>query len=151
MSFGSDMGKFLTSSEAFEAQLLIGDREPVAIPFDKRELESYIKDYQLIIRMGIEDAPGSKNELTLEAGQGPLKSGMTYVIGSGPQAFIKASFALKGYIEYFPSDDYSGSLTIKQLSTDSNGKTILSGLFSIYFKSNDEDVKVNCSAFQVSN
>ncbi|ROM51338.1 hypothetical protein [Pseudomonas rhodesiae] len=149
MSFGKDIGEILTSGDRFEANLIIDHGEPVPIKFDHLELESYIKGLQLRIRLGIEDNPGSKNELTLEADKGELKAPMTYLIGPGQ--FIRAHFGLEGYVEYLPSS-YWGSLTVNRLETDeANNKTSMDLSFSIGWKATDgRELEVDCSKLEIS-
>ncbi|EZP65268.1 MULTISPECIES: hypothetical protein [Pseudomonas] len=146
MSFGSDIGSYLTSSDKFEAHLIIEGEEPTPINFDTYEV-SYIEGFQFFIRLGLEDNPGSKNELTLEARE--LKTGQTYPIG--PQApGIKASFGLEGYVEYFPAD-YSGFLTVERIERSDVGNTTLSLRFSIYFKPDGKpEMEVSCQTLELS-
>ncbi|PRA23962.1 hypothetical protein [Pseudomonas poae] len=149
MSFGSDMGEVSTSSDGFKAELIVEDQMPIPISFDKLELESYIEGYQIIIRLGIEDNPGSKNELTLEAGQLKLSPAMTYSIGPDSMP-IKASFGWEGLVDSLPSS-YWGSLTVNSLSTDEKGKTAIKVSFSIEWETKDgKEMTLNGSELQLS-
>lgn len=148
MSFGSDMGEFLTSGDKFEASLIIDGGQSVPIRFDHLELETYFKELQLRIRLGIKDNPGSKNELILEADEVELKVLMTYPIGQGQ--FIRAHFGLEGYVKYLPSS-YWGSLTVNRLDTDEAGKTSMDLSFSIGWTATDgRELEVNCSKLEIS-
>jgi hypothetical protein len=145
MSFGTDMGELLTSSNTFNADLIFGSNKKIPITFDTFEL-IYIEGAQFFIRLGFEDNPGSRNELTLEAKE--LKAGQTYPIR--PQApGIRAAFALGKRIEYFP-DEYSGALTVDRLEYK-DGHIALSMQFSIYFKPDGKgDMEVVCHALQIT-
>lgn len=149
MSTGSDTGRAPASSNEFKADLIIGNERRVAINFDDLELSSYIEGYQLRIRLGIMDKPGSKNELTLEANTLLLKPGMTYPIGP-PPFLIQASFGLEGYLEYLPKS-YSGNLSVNHLSDDRAGKTSIDASFSIQWQTaNEEEMEVRCSTLRLS-
>lgn len=144
MSFGSEMGAFLTSSDEFKADLVT----TVPINFDAFEL-IYIKDYQLFIRLGLKDNPSSKNEMIIEAGELKLGSGMTYPIGPKPLP-IQASFGLAGYLEYLPQT-YWGHLNIKSLVTDDAGKTTINASVLIGWETDDgNEVEVRCSTLNIS-
>ncbi|MGR3887772.1 hypothetical protein [Pseudomonas sp. 1152_12] len=146
MSFGSDMGSFLTTVNKFSGELINADGEKIALDFDSVEL-SYIEDYQFFVRLGLEGNPGSKNELTLEAGK--LKPRQTYPIGLRPLP-IQASFGWEGYLEYLPPD-YSGSLRIEHISEDENGKISLTVSFSLYYQAEDgEEMEVKFSTLKLS-
>ncbi|UNM21497.1 hypothetical protein K0P33_08570 [Pseudomonas sp. ArH3a] len=143
MSFGSGIGSFLTTVNKFSGELINADGEKIALDFDSVKL-SYIEDYQFSFSLGLEDNPGSKNELTLEAGKLQLEPRQTYPIG--PKLPIKASFGWEGYIEYLPPD-YSGSLSIEDISEDENGKIGLTVSFSLYY---GEEMEVKFSTLKLS-
>ncbi|MFL1543732.1 hypothetical protein [Pseudomonas sp. O39] len=149
MNFGSYMGKCLTSSDEFDASLIIRHKKPIPINFDNLELESYIEGYQLRIRLGIENSPGSRNELTLEADQLLLKPGVTYPIG--PKSLpVRASFGLEGYVEHLPSI-YWGNLDVNNIYTDKAGKTSINVSFSIGWDDKQgKEMEIKCSMLQVS-
>lgn len=144
MSFGTEMGGLLTSSDEFKADLIT----TVSINFDAFEL-IYIKDFQLFIRLGLKDNPGSNNEMIIEAGELELASGMTYPIGPKPLS-IQASFGLAGYLEYLPQT-YWGHLNIKSLVTDDAGKTMINASILIGWESDDgNEMEVRCSTLKIS-
>jgi hypothetical protein len=145
MSFGTDIGELLTSSNTFNADLIFGSNKKIPITFDTFEL-IYIEGAQFSICLGFEDNPGSKNELTLKA-EG-LKAGQTYPIRPEDPG-VRAAFALGNRIEYFP-DEYSGSLTVDLLEYK-DGRIALSMQFSIYFKPDGKgDMEVVCHALQIT-
>ncbi len=147
MGFGSDMGNFLPSDNEFSGYLVNERDEKDSVDFDAFEL-IYIEGSYCFIRLGLEHRPGSKNELTLEAGQLQLRPGMTYPLGPKPCA-VQATFGWEGYLEFLPPD-YSGSVTIKQMSK-TDDKTVLSGSFSIYFTApSQEEMELRCTHFQIS-
>ncbi|MDT9631217.1 hypothetical protein F6S08_08215 [Pseudomonas sp. JV449] len=145
MSFGTEMGEFLTSSNTFNADLIFGNKKKIPITFDTFEL-IYIEGSQFFIRLGFEGNPGSRNELTLEAKE--LKAGQTYPIR--PQdTGIRATFAFGARIEYFPAE-YSGFLTVDRLEYK-DGHLALSMQFSIYFEPQGKgDMEVVCHALQIT-
>ena len=151
MSFGAIVGEALTTSNEFKAGLIIDidEDETVPIVFDKFEL-IYMKGFQFFLRLGLEDKPGSKNELTLEAKE--LKAGQTYPIRPQDPG-VRASFALDTYVEYFPAD-YSGYLNVGNIERGDDGKIKVSLQFAIYFKPDDKDGKpemeVRCHALELS-
>lgn len=150
MSFGTDMGAFLTSSNTLRAELI----KTVPIQFDSFEL-SYIEGHQLRIRLGIKDNPGSKNELTLEAdGDGAeraftLKENMTYIIGPG-ECLIHATFGLEGDVEYSPQE-YWGNLVVKSISSDGSGEASINVRFSLGWTTDDgREIEVKCSTLEIN-
>ena len=144
MSFGSEMGNFLTSKDEFKADL----NQTVPINFNAFKL-TYIKGNQLFIRLGLEDNPGSKNELTLKAGELVLGAAMTYPIGPKPLP-IQANFAMEGYLEYLPLD-YWGHLTISSLVTDGAGTAMIQASFSIGWQADGgNEMEVRCSTLTIS-
>jgi len=155
MSFGSDMGTFLTSPNAFDAELTVGNEAPAAIYFDHCEVESYIPGYQFILRAGYMDNPGSKNELFLGANPDGTEQGftltpdMTYIIGPGV-GHIHASFGLEGYVENLPNV-YWGDLNCESIVTDDMGKTTFNMRFSIgWVDDQGNDVELRCTALEVT-
>ena len=147
MGFRSDMGNFLSSDDGFSGYLISNDDDKKEV-VDFDALELIIDGSYCCIRLGLEHRPGSKNELTLEAGQLQLRPGMTYPLGPKPCA-VQATFGWEGYLEFLPPD-YSGSVTIKQMSK-TDDKTVLSGSFSIYFTApNQEEMELRCTHFQIS-
>ncbi|WP_025855328.1 hypothetical protein [Pseudomonas sp. CHM02] len=149
MSFGSEMGEFLTSSNEFKADLI----KTVPIGFDNFEF-GYIEGFQLRIRLGIAENPGSRNELTLEAdGDGAanaftLKENMTYIIGPG-NGLIHATFGLEGEVAYSPKE-YWGDLNVKSLSTVA-GQTTINARFSIGWETDDgNEMELRCSTLKIS-
>lgn len=150
MSFGSDMGEFLTSSNTFKADLI----KTVPIDFNSFEL-SYIEGYQLRIRLGIEEHPGSQNELTLEAdGDGAqhpftLKENMTYAIGPD-EGLIHATFGLDGEVEYSPQA-YWGNLTVNSIFGDGSGKTSINVGFSFAWTTDEgKEIEIKCSTLEIN-
>ncbi|WP_460137472.1 hypothetical protein [Pseudomonas sp. S1_E04] len=145
MGTESDTEASRTASNEFKADVI----RSVPINFDALELSSYIEGYQLRIRLGIMDNPGSKNELTLEADNLPLEPGMKYDIGPPPFP-IQASFGLEGYLEYLPKS-YSGNLSVNHLSDDGAGKASIDVSFSIKWQTgNGEGMEVKCSTLRLS-
>lgn len=155
MSFGTEMGEFLTSSNTFNADLIFGNKKKIPITFDTFEL-IYIEGSQFFIRLGFEDNPGSRNELTLEVkcpDNKPLeaiefKAGQTYPIRPQDPG-IRATFAFGARIEYSPAE-YSGFLTVDRLEYK-DGHLALSMQFSIYFEPQGKgDMEVVCHALQIT-
>lgn len=145
MSFGTEMGGLLTSSNVFNADLIYRSKKKIPITFDTFEL-IYIEGSQFSICLGFEDNPGSRNELTLKAKE--LKAGQTYPIRPEDPG-VRAAFALGNRIEYFP-DEYSGSLTVDRVEYK-DGHIALSMQFSIYFKPDGKgDMEVVCHALQIT-
>jgi len=155
MSCGTEMGEFLTSSNTFNADLIFGNKKKIPITFDTFEL-IYIEGSQFFIRLGFEDNPGSRNELTLEVKRPdnkPLeaiefKAGQTYPIRPQDPG-IRATFAFGARIEYFPAE-YSGFLTVDRLEYK-DGHLALSMQFSIYFEPQGKgDMEVVCHPLQIT-
>jgi len=145
MSFGTEMGESLTSSNTLNADLIFGNKKKIPITFDTFEL-IYIEGFQFFIRLGFEDNPGSRNELILETKE--LKTGQTYPIRPQDPG-IRAAFALGKRIEYFPAE-YSGFLTVDRLEYK-DGHIALSMQFSIYFEPDGKgDMEVVCHALQIT-
>jgi len=145
MSFGTEMGESLTSSNTFNADLIFGNKKKIPITFDTFEL-IYIEGFQFFIRLGFEDNPGSRNELILETKE--LKTGQTYPIRPQDPG-IRAAFALGKRIEYFPAE-YSGFLTVDRLEYKED-HIALSMQFSIYFEPDGKgDMEVVCHALQIT-
>jgi hypothetical protein len=145
MSFGTEVGKFLTSSNVFKADLIIGDEQKIPLAFDTFEL-IYIEGYQFFIRFGREDSPGSRNELTLEAKE--LKAGQTYPIQPQDPG-VRATFALEEHIEYSPAH-YSGMLTVDRLGYR-DGTLDIGMRFSLYFESPEKgEMEVVCQVLELT-
>lgn len=145
MSFGTEMGQFLTSSNVFKADLIIGGKKKIPLVFDIFEL-IYIEGYQFFIRFGLEDNPGSRNELTLEARE--VKAGQTYPIGPQDPG-VRATFALEEYVGYSP-EHYSGMLTVDRLEY-SDGTIDIGMRFSLCFESAEEgEMEVVCQVLELT-
>lgn len=146
MSFGSDMGKFLTSTDECRVDLIIEDAEVVPIDFDSFLL-TYKKDDDFFIRLGLLGNPGPKNELTLKGRE--LRPGMTYPI-SPEYKGVTARFALENYTQSLPSN-YSGMLNVESVVTAEDGSTTVVASFSIYYQDPaGKEMEVRCQTLQLS-
>lgn len=145
MSFGTEMGQFLTSSNVFKANLIIGGKKKIPLVFDIFEL-IYIEGYQFFIRFGLEGNPGSRNELTLEARE--VKAGQTYPIGPRDPG-VRATFALEEHVGYSP-EHYSGTLRVDRLEY-SDGTIDIGMRFSLCFESPEQgEMEVVCQVLELT-
>lgn len=146
MSFGTFIGEALTASNKFKADLIIDEKQAVPLVFDKFELGG-LKGPHFFLRLGFEDKPGSKNELTLKGKE--LKAGLTYPIRPEDPG-VNAVFALDTYVEDFPSD-YSGYLSVENIERSEDGKLKISLRFSLRFQRDGQpEMEVNCYALELS-
>ncbi|WP_438868802.1 hypothetical protein [Pseudomonas sp. L1(2025)] len=145
MSFGSEMGGYLTTSDEFRADLIIDDQETIPIDFNSFQL-TYKKGESFFIHLGLVNDSGQKNELTLSGTV--LASGMTYPISPVFKG-VAARFALANYTQSLPAD-YSGMFNVESVNTSEYGVTTVTGSFSIYFQDAGKDLEVRCQTLKVS-
>lgn len=148
MSFGSDMGTFLTASDEFSGDLIYEGGQTVALTFDSFKL-IYKEGSYCHIRLGLLDNQGTKNELKLDAGQLVLRAGMTYPIG--PQLLpIQATFSWGDYINYLPQS-YWGNLAVNRFTTDGAETALIEASFSLGWETDaGSGVEVQCTLLRVS-